>query len=204
MVVVIADRADHGPRQPSSLLKHVVKQLEASMKPEEIDNYATPIVGRQLFSVEKKDYSWFFGFGPGVSLATESPWRFIEQGRIVVSSEDHGQQFGLPTPVDVALELKSRAAGRAVEAASVASGSGDLTIQFPGPAYLQLLQLSSGMNRGDSVSMAARPFAWVVATLRTFQGAESPNNSMQRTALRAAADTERWVHHGESQYARAL
>jgi hypothetical protein len=31
-----------------------------------------------------------------------------------------------------------------VEAASVAADSGDLTIQFPGGIYLQLLQLSSG------------------------------------------------------------
>ena len=41
--------------------------------------------------------------------------------------------------------------------------------------------------------MAAKRFAWEVAALRTFQGAESPNNSMQRPALRAAADAERWT-----------
>ena len=114
------------------------------MEQEESDTYAKPLVGRQLLSVEKKDYSWFFEFGSGVSLATESPWRFIEQGRVVVSSEDHGQQFGLPAPVDAAKELQSRAAGHTVEGASLASDSGDLMVQFPGPAYLQLLQLSSG------------------------------------------------------------
>lgn len=114
------------------------------MKPEETDTHAKPLIGRQLLSVEKKDYSWFFGFGAGVSLATESPWRLIEQGRIAVSSEDHGQQFGLPAPVDAAREVLSRAAGRTVEAASVASDSGDLMVQFPGRVYLQQLQLSSG------------------------------------------------------------
>jgi hypothetical protein len=136
------------------------------MKPEETDTYAKPLVGRQFLSVEKKDYSWFFGFGSGVSLATESPWRFIEQGRVVVGSEDHGQQFGLPAPVDAARDLQSRAAGRTVEAASVASDSGDLMVQFPGPAYLQLLQLSSGyeswrlsVDGGESICMGGGDIA---------------------------------------------
>lgn len=111
---------------------------------EEAGTHAKPLVGRQLRSVEKRDYSWCFGFGTGVSLATESPWRFIEHGRIVVSSEDHGKQFGLPAPVDAARELLSRAAGRPVEAAWVAADSGDLMVQFPGQVHLQLLQLSTG------------------------------------------------------------
>ena len=114
------------------------------MKPTEPGPHGKPLIGRQLLSVEKKDYTWFFGFGVGVSLATESPWRLIEQSRIVVSSEDHDQQFGLPAPVDAAREVLSRAAGRTVEVASVAADSGDLMIQFPGQLYLQLLQLSSG------------------------------------------------------------
>ncbi len=114
------------------------------MKSEGPDTHGRPLIGRQLLSVDKKDYSWFFGFGTGVSLATESPWRLIEQGRIVVSSEDHGHQFGLPAPVDAAREALSRAAGRTVEAVSVNSDSGDLMVQFPERAYLQLLQLSSG------------------------------------------------------------
>ena len=114
------------------------------MKPEVTETYTKPLIGRQLLSVEKMDYTWFFGFGTGVTLATESPWRFIEQGRIVASSEDHGHQFGLPAPTDAAREVMSRAAGRTVEAAPVASDSGDLMVMFPGRAYLQLLQLSSG------------------------------------------------------------
>ncbi len=50
--------------------------------------------------------------------------------------------------------------------------------------------------------MAARAFAWVEATLRTSQGAESPNNSMQRTALRAAADAERQLDKDWAQIPR--
>ena len=115
-----------------------------SMNIDKSNCYGRPLIGRQLLSVEKKDYTWFFAFGPGVTLATESPWRFIKQGRIVVSSEDHNQQFGLPAPVDAARDLLSCARGLIVEGASVAADAGDLTVQFPGGLVLQLLQLSSG------------------------------------------------------------
>ena len=114
------------------------------MSATELDPHANPLIGRHLRSLEKKDYTWFFGFGAGVSLATESPWRLIERDLIVVSSEDQDQQFGLPAPVDAAREVLSRAADRTVESASVAAGTGDLTIQFPGKMCLHLLQLSSG------------------------------------------------------------
>ena len=39
--------------------------------------------------------------------------------------------------------------------------------------------------------MTARAFVWEAEALRAFQGDESPNNDMQRTALRATADAER-------------
>jgi hypothetical protein len=117
---------------------------EASMKSEEDDLHGKPLIGRQLLSVEKKDYTWFFGFGTDVSLATESPWRLIDQNRIVVSSADHDQKFGLPVAVDAAQEVMSRVARRTVESAVVAADSGDLTVQFAGRICLQLLQLSSG------------------------------------------------------------
>jgi hypothetical protein len=105
--------------------------------------YSKPLSGHQLVSGQKNDYTWFFGFAAGVSLATESPWRLIDDGRIAVSSEDHGHQFGLPAPVDAASEVLSCADGRTIEAASISS-FGDLIIQFSGRVQLQLLQLSRG------------------------------------------------------------
>jgi len=116
------------------------------MNPTQPDSHAKPLIGRQLLSVEKKDYTWFFGFGDGTSLATESPWRLIDQNRIVVGSEDHDQQFGRPAPLDATREVLSCAGGLRVEAASIAAGSGDLSIRFCGGTYLQLLQLSVGFE----------------------------------------------------------
>lgn len=69
---------------------------EVTMNPEGTNSYCSPLVGEQLRSVEKRDFSWFFGFSGEVSLATETFWRLINEDRIVVTSEDHGHQFGLP------------------------------------------------------------------------------------------------------------
>ena len=114
------------------------------MTPDNADIHAKQLIGRKLLSIEMKDYSWLLEFDAGASLVTESPWRLIEQGRIAVSSGDHGQQFGLTAPMNAARAVMSRVGGRTVEAASIASDSGDLMLEFQGRTCLQLLQLSSG------------------------------------------------------------
>jgi hypothetical protein len=122
---------------------------------EQLNSYSNPLIGRQLTSVEKKDYSWFFRFAFDVSIATESPWRLIDEDRILVTSEDHGHQFGLPGPVDAASIVLSSIGDRRIEAAVISECSGDLTIEFSGRAQLQLLQMSGGyeswrLSVGDS------------------------------------------------------
>ena len=102
------------------------------------------LVTKQLLSVEKKDYSWFFSFSGSVSVSTQSLWRVIKEDRLVVSSEDDGHQFGLSEPVDGASRMQSLIVGRTVEAAAIDPSSGDLTIAFDGRTRLQLLQMSSG------------------------------------------------------------
>ncbi|HLF98021.1 MAG TPA: DUF6188 family protein [Methylococcaceae bacterium] len=114
------------------------------MKSEELQTYSTPLIGHQLMSVEKRDQTWFFRFAGDITVATESLWRLIEKGRIVVTSEDHGHQFGLPERVDAAERVLASTILRTVEAAVISLSSGDLTIGFNGGMQLQLLQPSSG------------------------------------------------------------
>ena len=113
------------------------------MTQEKAKSYSSPLVGQRLLSVEKIDYSWCFDFSGEVSLATESSWRLINEDRIVVTSEDHGHQFGLPEPVDAARVLSSMV-GRTAEGAAIDASSGDLIIEFSGRVRLQLLQMSFG------------------------------------------------------------
>jgi hypothetical protein len=96
-----------------------------------------------LKSVEKKDYSWFFVFTNEISMVTESPWRFLNTDRIIVTSEDHGHQFGLPAPVDAAARVLAGVSDNVVVATSISQPAADLIIDF-GDHQLEFLQMSSG------------------------------------------------------------
>jgi hypothetical protein len=101
-----------------------------------------------LHALEKKDYSWFFRFGD-ITIRTESEWRFVADGHILVTSSDHGQQFGLPSPVDAIAQVMSRVRGKAIRAASISETTGDLCIDLEGDLQLEFLQMSSGYESWD-------------------------------------------------------
>jgi hypothetical protein len=103
----------------------------------------TWLVGRQLKVVEKKDYSWFFTFDDGSSIATESFWRLITTDGVAVTSEDHGQQFGLPAPVDAAELAKTKIGGTTVDRFTLDEQTGDLSICFSDKT-LQFVTTSAG------------------------------------------------------------
>jgi len=107
-------------------------------------NYSAALVGQRLLSVEKRDYSWFFSLSEDVRVGTESPWRLLSQGRIIVTSEDDGHPFGLPEPVDAASRVLATVSNRTVESAEIDASTGDLTANFGGSTCLQFLQMSCG------------------------------------------------------------
>lgn len=113
------------------------------MQSEERHSRIEPLIGCRLISVEQRDHSWCFGFSGDSVIVTESAWRLIVDGRIAVSSEDHGHPFGRPEPVDAASSAQW-VVGQKVEAASISECTGDLTVEFSGKTQLQLLQVSSG------------------------------------------------------------
>jgi hypothetical protein len=57
-------------------------------------------------------FEWVFRFGPTVALRVAAPWRIVGGGRIALGHEDHGQQFGLPGPVDGPATAMELLAGR--------------------------------------------------------------------------------------------
>jgi hypothetical protein len=84
-----------------------------------------------------------FEFGDG-SLDVECLWRIIVDGRIALTSRDHGQQFGLPAPVDAHAEAASLLQGRRVVAVRLQETSADLTLEFEGGLRLEVISESSG------------------------------------------------------------
>src|SRR5271165_6286524 len=87
---------------------------------------------------------WVFHFGGGVVLNTQSRWRLLSQEAILLTSEDDGQQYGLPKPVDASASIRELLANRVVTTVEVDQASADLTIVFDNGTVLQIVNLSSG------------------------------------------------------------
>ena len=65
-------------------------------------------------------------------------------GTIVVSSEDHGQQFGLPAPIDAAARATSLLEDAKVREVKVREGTADILISLAGDIHLEIIPFSSG------------------------------------------------------------
>jgi hypothetical protein len=102
------------------------------------------ILNRKILSVEKKDYSWFFNLGEGITIGTESAWRLIAANKTRLTSDDDGQKFGLPQPIDAEKEVSSLLNSDPITKASFDKNTGDLFLFFSDDKILQFLQLSSG------------------------------------------------------------
>jgi hypothetical protein len=88
--------------------------------------------------------NWVFQFGNGVALSTQSQWRLLSPNAILLTSEDDGQQFGLPKPVDAVAGIRDLLKSRVVSKVEVDQASADLNIYFDNETVLQIVNLSSG------------------------------------------------------------
>ena len=102
------------------------------------------LLNQRLVKVEKKDFTWFFTFAEGGSIATESFWRLVTPERLAVASEDHGQLFGLKEPVDAAKLVMSAIEGKTIIDYSCSDACSDLILCFEGKIQLQFLNTSGG------------------------------------------------------------
>jgi hypothetical protein len=101
--------------------------------------------GLAVSKIEKlpTDY-WVFKFGNGVVLSTQSQWRLLSQNAILLTSEDDGQQYGLPEPVDAVARIRELLESRVVSKVEVDQASADFTVYFDNGTVLQIVNLSSG------------------------------------------------------------
>ena len=86
-----------------------------------------------------------FQFGP-VALAVDCLWRVIADGKVALTSRDHGQRFGLPEPVDASAAALSLLQGRRVVEVRLAESSADLVLELDGGRRLEVLTDSSGFE----------------------------------------------------------
>lgn len=100
--------------------------------------------GNRCTAVVRDGHSWSFGFGTAGGITAMCPWRLVNQDRIVLTSEDEGQRFGLPAPIDAAKEAQGLLSSLLVERVSLDEKTADLIIEFAGPMQLQFWNNSSG------------------------------------------------------------
>ena len=105
-------------------------------------NFADPLVGGSLRRVEINDYSWSFFLSDETFIVTESDWRLMGPAGIIVASQDHGNQFGRPAPVDAKERVLGATVSQTVRSASISS-AGDLLLDFD-RVRLQFLRMSCG------------------------------------------------------------
>lgn len=88
--------------------------------------------------------SWSFNFEGRLGLNVQCPWRIVSDRGIALGSEDDGQQFGLPAPVDggaVALKLLAAVPLKQV---LVTEKTGDIVFEFESGIRLEVFNNSSG------------------------------------------------------------
>ena len=102
------------------------------------------LVGHCFQLITRREYDWVVTFDNDASIVVECLWRLVESDRILITSEDDGQKFGLPEPVEAATEVNRRLTGAAVDAIELRSGLLDLELRFSTGHSLQILPDSSG------------------------------------------------------------
>jgi hypothetical protein len=110
------------------------------------------LVGRRFESLARREHDWVIVFDKDASLVVACLWRLVESGRIRFTSEDDGQQFGLPAPVDATAEVSRRLSGAAVEAVELRTGLLDLELRFSTGHSLQIILTSSGYEAWTACS----------------------------------------------------
>ena len=104
------------------------------------------LVGTELASlVRLGDHCWQIGLHDHCTITTDSLWRLLGPSGIIVTSEDEGQRFGLPAPINVCeLVMGSITTRMAVKALSISPVTADLRLDFGQGVILEIVSSSCG------------------------------------------------------------
>jgi hypothetical protein len=103
------------------------------------------LVGMTIDHVQwRSPYTWQFQLSNGGTISTDSLWRFISNGRLLLTSEDHNQQFGWPEPLDAESRLRTCTQGKRILLARADPTTSDLRIELEGGDRLEILATSCG------------------------------------------------------------
>lgn len=92
---------------------------------------------------------WEFKFENNNRLSSSAWWRIVSTDRIILASNDHSQQFGLPEPIDARACVLRELGNSKVLRISIVAPSQDLCLEFENGKVLQILSSSSGYENWE-------------------------------------------------------
>ncbi|MBF9255019.1 hypothetical protein I2I11_17090 [Pontibacter sp. 172403-2] len=98
------------------------------------------------FCYFKDSNTWNFNFEEKVILQSECLWRFLGNGKIRYTSNDHGQRYGLERPLDLEKEIKELLHNYALLRIGRNLMTGDLYFEFDKEYKFELLTDSIGFE----------------------------------------------------------
>ncbi|MEX2317732.1 MAG: DUF6188 family protein [Pirellulales bacterium] len=103
------------------------------------------MVGRKVASVTfHEPVLWHIIIGSDATIGVGCLWRIIEQNRIVLTSEDHLQKFGLPAPIDAAERATEFLSRITIQSVQLHEATADLVLDFTSEIRVEILPNSSG------------------------------------------------------------
>lgn len=98
---------------------------------------------------DKDGSCWYFYFADKIFISSSGFWRLLTDDKIELVSLDHGQQFGLPKPLDLLEELTKRLAGKHLIKIEVIKDTYDLVLTLTEGHRLEIYISSSGYETYD-------------------------------------------------------
>jgi hypothetical protein len=114
------------------------------------------LVQHQFESISRREYDWVLAFDREAAIVVLCLWRLLENGRIRVTSEDDGHQFGLPAPVDATHEVTTCLEGATVQRVEVREGVPDLRLYFSTGHVFEIIPASLGYEAWDATNATDR------------------------------------------------
>ena len=103
------------------------------------------MIGRRIIGVSfYEPEAWDFIFDPKCGIGVECLWRIVEDGKVVLTSEDRGHQFGLPAPVDASAKATTLLSEQSITAVQLREATTDIVIELTGGLRLEIIPTSSG------------------------------------------------------------
>jgi hypothetical protein len=134
------------------------------MEPHPAADLVSRVCGRTVLSLTRREHDWGLLLDGETQIVIGCLWRLLEADRVRLTSQDDGQRFGLPAPVDAAGEATLRISGHRVSRAELRAG----TLDLDDGAVFQIIPDSAGYEAWQICGPMGKVIATGGGGLRVF------------------------------------